>query len=62
MVSSYHTLNLLSIAAMHENVARYKLPAVGDGREVLTSAARLKYFHKASIYPPRVHVEQKNLD
>ena len=28
---------------MHENVARYKLPAVGDGREVLTSAARLKY-------------------
>ena len=26
---------------MHEKVARYKLPAVGDGREVLTSAARL---------------------
>ena len=30
-----------------------------DGREVLTSAARLKYFHKASHIPPRLHVEQK---
>ena len=44
---------------MRENVARYKLPALGDGREVLTSAARLKYLHKASIYLPHVHVEQK---
>ena len=42
-----------------KNVARYKLPAVGDDREVLTLVARLKYFHKARIYLPRVHVEQK---
>ena len=47
---------------MHENVARYKLPAVGDGREALTLATHLKYIQEASIYPPRVHVEQKNLD
>ena len=58
MVSIMRWISL--VAALHENVAWYKLP-IGDGREVLTSAAHLKYFHKAShsVYPPRVHVEQK---
>ena len=40
--------------ALHESIARNKLPvaAIGDGtsiyRGVLTSVACLKYFHKAS--------------
>ena len=37
---------------------------VGDGREVLTLAARLKYFHKASYLPTTCiyDVEQKILN
>ena len=58
----YHALNLLS-SGLHENVASgYKLP-VGDGREVLASAARLKYFHKGSHLPTTCsYMLNKNLE
>ena len=49
------------VAALHDNVAWYKLP-VGDGREVLTSAARLKYFHKASHLPTTCTCWTKNFE
>ena len=47
MVPSTRWTSLL--AALHENIARNNWTAsIGDGRGVLTSAARLKYFYKAS--------------
>ena len=44
--SKTHALNLISMKMLLDINCQ-----VGDGREVLTSAVRLKYYHKASHLP-----------